>query len=1203
MQHFGSSIIDTSLSLSLSAFCIITEDKPAVKEHRINRLRALQPGLAIIRNMAAAADVSARLTAKQKGTVERQKKLGPAPFASFEDLSPEGLSSPEDQGYEPLPNLPDIVEEDKEGRGGENNDGTSASTSTAQTPTTPRIDVEQASSPSQEDSGDSTPEREIFGLSDMNNVSAAFLEGAADVDLRSSAEELYIPYADRTRRSSNSPSLQPDTAATMGHPAHHKPMRKISWDASDCRTTVQVSVHSLERKGSGGSFIRHGAGDPFIFPSRGTRLSSVSSSLSGVSGLSALSSFSRRSPSPHRMLLETSFVGAKGNADDHSAVDDQDDEELVALGRRMLNPTLYPSRSASPAASPMSPGFNRSLMVRYTTEPRSRPTSPNAAASPAVSPMPTDASNRLLPTSPRFYARRSSSPARTLVETSFCGHMQIQVPQEELVARGPSPVPSLSSLSVSNATAVRYTTEPRSRPVSPLPMASASVANLSTPTIGGVDRRGSFNLRSPSPCRMIVETSFCGAKRIANENNQDESAVGSPDRKRPEDRQQESAASSPYRRPSEQLLTPRSPMKPVQYHREPRSRSPSPCPFTETAASPVPSTGDNEPDFTTIRQRPVHLKTFDSPAKTITDVRETSTTSSEGTLSPQQQNGTSPSAVPASPSRNPFQQSPAVGRSLPKPVACPKPPTSFMPIQQTATSQSSPVTSPTVAARRTSSSSQLSQTPSTAAPSSPFNLRKSSITNVFRRNSNASSDENNRASQQVSRKGSSDTLKSDAAGSQSPEPDTEHPLGDQSTPVKKEAKSRNVFTALFGKKGSKKEKDKEKKQKTSKSSDLNGQTGNLELHLPVAKSRESSPGRSSQKGESGHSADDLDDDEAVGFQHQVLETTADTDDRRRMEASALTAELSDSEKESDAEVKGAAKVADKEPVIKEEPEKFSLFSQESMDEELPYVPTTLPIERPVAPLITPVRMRMAEMKMTPTQRPRCSVSIGPCSITDYVKIVQPPVVQTDQAADAEAAPVKIKVSLPRRQESTEDNVTNPPVSVSVTRVSLGSIKWETFAEQALRSPRNLRRTESQQQGQDKPMPSLPIQHKSEVEAPAAIKAPVKLAWVNVDEIPEPIKAVKKIHLVDGRKMSLSTVDEAIGRDGQRHRVNPTADVADDQVDESGALRKLSDGELRQRKDSVSSETALLREIDDAEVEPQIEDDNSISINGRQSHSR
>ena len=124
-----------------------------------------------------------------------------------------------------------------------------------------------------------------------------------------------------------------------------------------------------------------------------------------------------------------------------------------------------------------------------------------------------------------------------------------------------------------------------------------------------------------------------------------------------------------------------------------------------------------------------------------------------------------------------------------------------------------------------------------------------------------------------------------------------------------------------------------------------------------------------------------------------------------------------------------------------------------------------------------------------------------------------------------------------------------------------------------------------------------------MEAPAAIKAPVKLAWVNVDEIPEPIKAVKKIHLVDGRKMSLSTVDEAIGRDGQRHRVNPTADVADDQVDESGALRKLSDGELRQRKDSVSSETALLREIDDAEVEPQIEDDNSISINGRQSHSR
>ena len=121
----------------------------------------------------------------------RQKKLGPAPFASFEDLSPESPSSPEEQGYHQLADLADIVEEGRPPAAA--TEASTGSTSTVQTPTTPRIDVENASSPSQ---GESTPEREIFGLAGVD-VSAAFLEGTADVDLRSSAEELALPGADR----------------------------------------------------------------------------------------------------------------------------------------------------------------------------------------------------------------------------------------------------------------------------------------------------------------------------------------------------------------------------------------------------------------------------------------------------------------------------------------------------------------------------------------------------------------------------------------------------------------------------------------------------------------------------------------------------------------------------------------------------------------------------------------------------------------------------------------------------------------------------------------------------------------------------------------------------------------------------------------------------------------------------------------------
>ena len=178
--------------------------------------------------------------------------------------------------------------------------------------------------------------------------------------------------------------------------------------------------------------------------------------------------------------------------------------------------------------SAVSPGFPRRLMVKYTTEPRSRPTSP--MPSPPQSPMPPfsrdqatrsslrlddgEASQRWL-ASPR-YERRASSPHRTLVETSFCGPKLIQQPDDRAMApRGPTP--SLSSMSV-NTLSVKYMTEPRSRPVSPTRNYLSASANAA-----GDSRRGSFSsLRCPSPSHMKVETSFCGPKQMArNQESQD----------------------------------------------------------------------------------------------------------------------------------------------------------------------------------------------------------------------------------------------------------------------------------------------------------------------------------------------------------------------------------------------------------------------------------------------------------------------------------------------------------------------------------------------------------------------------------------------------------------------------------------------------------------------------------------------------------
>lgn len=138
-----------------------------------------------------------------------------------------------------------------------------------QTPSTPRIDISRASSSSHHDdsagaggsdSRDSTPERELFGPQ-CSRLGPAFREDGA-LDLRSSTEEL-----------------------DFQDPNDPMPIRKPEQPG---------------RKDSQGSELA------FLSVSgRTSRLSSIGSQGSRASGAS-------RSPSPHKMLLETSFCGPKG---------------------------------------------------------------------------------------------------------------------------------------------------------------------------------------------------------------------------------------------------------------------------------------------------------------------------------------------------------------------------------------------------------------------------------------------------------------------------------------------------------------------------------------------------------------------------------------------------------------------------------------------------------------------------------------------------------------------------------------------------------------------------------------------------------------------------------------------------------------------------------------------------------------------------
>lgn len=232
-----------------------------------------------------------------------QRKLGPAPIASFEDLSDEV------ENGEPAARMPGIVEVTTPATPG----------SSLKTPSTPRIDISRASSSSHhEDSNsrDSTPERELLAGGEPPpgcKLTLGYKEDAQD--LRSSTEEL-----------------------DLQDPVHEQDLRRESKKARKRKEEGSLSEYSgskqldRERKDSNCSEIIL-----LNISGRTSRLSSVGSQGSGASGkLSVVSATSSRSPSPHKCLLETSFCGSKPTLADNliePSKPESDDLERILLKR------------------------------------------------------------------------------------------------------------------------------------------------------------------------------------------------------------------------------------------------------------------------------------------------------------------------------------------------------------------------------------------------------------------------------------------------------------------------------------------------------------------------------------------------------------------------------------------------------------------------------------------------------------------------------------------------------------------------------------------------------------------------------------------------------------------------------------------------------------------------------------------------------
>ncbi|CAH2090652.1 unnamed protein product [Euphydryas editha] len=243
---------------------------------------------------------------------ERRPRRGPAPIASFDhDVSEE--SSPENKQAFRLPEIREdpassttsvtastsggvdsLAPPEQRARSHSSpavhGAATVPTTSGLQTPAAPRIDISRASSSSHHDSRDSSPELALFAGNGSGEDNRARLElgfredGTAD--LRSSTEELAFL--------EGAPGGTDTRTQTIAPPSRRH-SRKDSQGSEAALLAVSGRTSRLSSVGSQCS--AHSALSGFSHTSRVSRLSVVS----GIS----------RSPSPHKMLLETSFCGPK----------------------------------------------------------------------------------------------------------------------------------------------------------------------------------------------------------------------------------------------------------------------------------------------------------------------------------------------------------------------------------------------------------------------------------------------------------------------------------------------------------------------------------------------------------------------------------------------------------------------------------------------------------------------------------------------------------------------------------------------------------------------------------------------------------------------------------------------------------------------------------------------------------------------------
>lgn len=215
--------------------------------------------------------------------------------------------------------------------------------------------------------------------------------------------------------------------------------------------------------------------------------------------------------------------------------------------------------------------------------------------------------------------------------------------------------------------------------------------------------------------------------------------------------------------------------------------------------------------------------------------------------------------------------------------------------------------------------------------------------------------------------------------------------------------------------------------------------------------------------------------------------------------------------------------------VMEDHESAGLVLQESFDDELPFIPTTLPEERSSGLRIVPAKDRtQSELITIPVERPRSTTPINPASLENYCGRKQSDTSDASSLIRGE----KLRISLPRvKAEQTKEKVQQKTITRRISNLSNKS--WTEFAEQQTASSPSTKKVEktrnqsNSSQDDDPPPPPPPKSHS---------KKSLTSKWIDFENIPEKRQPPKKITTIPSSKEPAA--DKNHKHAHQRHYVSP-----------------------------------------------------------------